>query len=218
MVRRAQTTLQNQPHQMMITKTMMTMSLDCEQAGSSMQQLQSITTQMMLKTLPYYPLICNIMAATPLTLKFTSTQDLFNYQNVRIYILFRNCSCLPLSRSFAEFQHTFLIWKHFVWNTFGTPIWLPWSLAQDHGLRVTINTFLWVLSAHRNFTEDLGMLRKSLWTVWRSYQWLGLHPLLSLIFHKFMYKYEAKPSVATAIADVFEKINIPWEVKLIKSS
>ena len=40
---------------------------------------------------------------------------------------------------------------------------------------------------------DLGTLRKSLRTIWRSCSWLGLHPLLSLIFHKFMYKYEAKP-------------------------
>jgi hypothetical protein len=72
--------LQNQPHQMMITKTMMTMSLDCGQAGSSMQQLQSITTQIMLKTLPYYPLICNInrshvtydCAALKFKLRYTS--------------------------------------------------------------------------------------------------------------------------------------------------
>jgi hypothetical protein len=28
---------------------------------------------------------------------------------------------LPPSGSFAEFQLTFLIWKHFVWYVFGTP-------------------------------------------------------------------------------------------------
>ena len=48
-----------------------------------------------------------------------------------------------------------------VWNT----IWPPQSLALDWGLWVARNTFLWVLSTHRNFTKDLGMLRKSLWTV-----------------------------------------------------
>jgi hypothetical protein len=101
-------------------------------------------------------------------------------------------SLLP-SRNFAEFQHTFLIQKHFVWNTFGTPVQPPRSLAWDWGLWVVGNTFLWVLSTHRNFTEDLGTLRKSLRIVWRFCWWLGLHPLLFLLFYEFMYKYEVKP-------------------------
>jgi hypothetical protein len=100
---------------------------------------------------------------------------------------------LPPSGSFAEFQHTFLIQKRFVWNAFGTPIQPPQSLVRDWGLCVARNTFLWVLLTHRNFTEDLRTLRKSLWTIQRSCQWLRLHPSLSLLFHEFMYKYEAKP-------------------------
>ena len=64
--------------------------------------------------------------------------------------------------SFAEFQHTFLIRKRFVRNTFGTPVRPPRSLARDRGLRVARNTFLWVLLTHKNFTEDLRTLGKSL--------------------------------------------------------
>jgi len=44
--------------------------------------------------------------------------------------------------------------KRFVGNTFGTPVRPPWSLARDRGLRVTKNTFLWVLSTHKNLTEN----------------------------------------------------------------
>jgi hypothetical protein len=58
--------------------------------------------------------------------------------------------------------------KHFVWNTFGTPVQPPQSLAWDQSLWVARHTFLWVLLTHRNFTKDLGMLGKSLQTVWRS--------------------------------------------------
>jgi hypothetical protein len=97
------------------------------------------------------------------------------------------------SESFMEFQPTFLFRKHFVWNVFETPVRPPWSLAQDRGLQVTRHTFLWVLSTHRNFTEDLGTLEKSLWTVRRSCRWLGLHLSPPLLFYRFMYKYEAKP-------------------------
>ena len=111
---------------------------------------------------------------------------------IYIYILFRNSLC-KACHHFAKFQHTFLIWKHFVWNVFGTCVRPPWSSAWDRGLWVAINTFLWVLLTHRNFTEDLGTLRKSLQTIQRSCWQLGLHPSPSLLFHKFMYKYEAKP-------------------------
>jgi hypothetical protein len=83
--------------------------------------------------------------------------------------------------------------KHFVWNTFGTPVWPLWSLTWDRSFWVARHTFLWVLSTHRNFTKDLGMLRKSLQTVWRPCQWFGLHPSPSLPFNRFMYKYKAKP-------------------------
>ena len=65
--------------------------------------------------------------------------------------------------------------------------------AWDWGLQVARHTFLWVLLTHRNFTKDLGTLEKSLWTVWRSCRWLGLHPLPSLLFYRFMYKYKANP-------------------------
>ena len=68
---------------------------------------------------------------------------------------------LPPSGSFVEFQHTFLIRKCFVQNVFGTPVWPPQSLAWDRGLWVARNTFLWVLSTHKNFTEDWTTLRKS---------------------------------------------------------
>ena len=61
---------------------------------------------------------------------------------------------LPPSRSFTEFQHTFLFQKRFVRNTFGTPVQPPQSLAWDRGLRVARNTFLWVLSTHKNFIKD----------------------------------------------------------------
>ena len=80
-----------------------------------------------------------------------------------------------------------------LWNTFGTPTWPPQSLSRDQGLWVARNTFLWVILNHRNFTEDLGMLGKSLQTVWRSCWWLRLHPSPSQIFHRIMYKYKAKP-------------------------
>ena len=100
---------------------------------------------------------------------------------------------LPPSRSFAEFQHTFLIRKRFVWNTFGTPVRPPWSLARDQGLWVARNTFLWVLLTHKNFTEDLRTLGKSLRTFQESCRWLGLHPSYSLLFYEIVYKYEAEP-------------------------
>ena len=100
---------------------------------------------------------------------------------------------LPLSGSFAEFQHTFLFRKCFVWNAFGTPIRPPQSLAQDRGLWVARNTFLWVLLTHKNFTKDWRTLGKSLQTIQESCQWLGLHPSYSLLFYEIMYKYEAKP-------------------------
>ena len=75
----------------------------------------------------------------------------------------------------------------------GTPIWPPQSLARDRGFRVARNTFLWVLSTHKNFTKDWRTLRKSLRTIWESCQWLGLHPSYSLLFYEIVYKYEAKP-------------------------
>ena len=100
---------------------------------------------------------------------------------------------LPPSGSFAEFQHTFLIRKRFVQNTFRTPIQPPQSLARDWGLWVARNTFLWVFSTHKNFTEDWRMLRKSLRTIRESCQWLGLHPSYSLLFYEIVYKYEAEP-------------------------
>jgi hypothetical protein len=65
---------------------------------------------------------------------------------------------LPPSRSFTEFQHTFLIRKRFVRNMFGTPVQPPQSLAWDRGLRVARNTFLWVLLTHKNFTWGSGPL------------------------------------------------------------
>src|SRR5882724_5287710 len=49
---------------------------------------------------------------------------------------------LPSNGGFAEFQHTFLIRKHFVRNASGTPVRPPRSLARDRGLRVARNTFL----------------------------------------------------------------------------
>ena len=65
----------------------------------------------------------------------------FSY--LQVYVLFRIVMrSLPLSGSFAEFQHTFLFQKHFVGNMFGTPVRPPRSLPQDRGLRVTKNTFL----------------------------------------------------------------------------
>jgi hypothetical protein len=76
---------------------------------------------------------------------------------------------------------------------FGTPVRPPRSLARDWGPRVARHTFLWVLSSHGNFTEDLGILGKSPRTVGRSCRWLGLHPFPSLLFYRFMYKYEVKP-------------------------
>jgi len=100
---------------------------------------------------------------------------------------------LPPSGSFMEFQHTFLFRKRFVQNTFGTPIRPPQSLARDRGLWVARNTFLWVLSTHKNFTEDWRTLGKSLRTIRESCQWLGLHPSYSFLFYEIMYKYEAEP-------------------------
>jgi hypothetical protein len=101
-------------------------------------------------------------------------------------------SLLP-SGSFVEFQHTFLIWKRFVWNTFRTPVQPPQSLARDWGLRVARNTFLWVLSTHKNFTKDWRTLGKSLRTIQESCWWLGPHPSYSFLFYEIVYKYEAEP-------------------------
>jgi hypothetical protein len=115
-------------------------------------------------------------------------------QPFTIYVLFRIVMrSLPPSRSFAEFQHAFLFRKRFVGNTFGTPVRPPRSLARDWGLWVTKNTFLWVLSTHKNFTKDWRMLEKSLQIIWESCRWLDLHPLYSLLFHEIMDKYEAEP-------------------------
>jgi hypothetical protein len=100
---------------------------------------------------------------------------------------------LPPSRSFTEFQHTFLFQKCFVRNVFGTPIRPLWSLARDRGLWVARNTFLWVLSTHKNFTEDWRTLGKSLWTIRESCWWLGPHPSYSFLFYEIVYKYEAEP-------------------------
>jgi hypothetical protein len=58
---------------------------------------------------------------------------------------------------------------------------------------VARNTFLWVLSTHKNFTEDWRMLGKSLRTIRESCQWLGPHPSYSFLFYEIMYKYEAEP-------------------------
>ena len=112
---------------------------------------------------------------------------------ISIYYLEIVMWSLQPSRSFVEFQHTFLFRKRFVRNTFGTPIRPPWFLARDRGLRVARNTFLWVLLTHKNFTEDWRTLRKSLQTIRESCRWLGLHPSFSLLFYEITYKYEAKP-------------------------
>ena len=112
---------------------------------------------------------------------------------ISMYYLEIVMQSLPPSGSFAEFQHTFLFQKHFVWNMFGTPIWPPWSLARDRGLRVARNTFLWVLLTHKNFTEDWRTLGKSLRTIQESCQWLGPHPSYSFLFYEIVYKYEAEP-------------------------
>ena len=115
-------------------------------------------------------------------------------QPFTIYVLFRIVMrSLPPSGSFAEFQHAFLFRKRFVGNTFGTPVRPPQSLPWDRGLWVTKNTFLWVLSTHKNFTEDRGTLGKSLQIIRESCRWLDLLPSHSLHFHEIMYKYEAEP-------------------------
>jgi len=112
---------------------------------------------------------------------------------ISMYYLENVMRSLPLSGSFAEFQHTFLFRKRFVWNTFGTPVRPPRSLARDRGLWVARNTFLWVLSTHKNFTEDWRTLGKSLWTIRESCRWLGLHPSYSFLFYEIVYKYKAEP-------------------------
>ena len=101
-------------------------------------------------------------------------------------------SLLP-SGSFTEFQHTFLFRKHFVQNVFGTPIRPLRSLARDRGFQVARNTFLWVLSTHKNFTEDWRTLGKSLRTIRESCRWLGLHPSYSFLFYEIVYKYKVEP-------------------------
>jgi hypothetical protein len=106
------------------------------------------------------------------------------------YYLETDMRSLPLSGSFAEFQQTFLIWKHFVWNI---PIWPPQALAQNWGLRVARITSLWVFSTHENFTEGLGMLGKFYGSSEKPCWWLLQRPSLSLLFYETMYKYEAKP-------------------------
>jgi hypothetical protein len=125
-------------------------------------------------------------------------------------------SLLP-SGSFVEFELTFLIQKHHVWNVFGTPVQPPWSLTQDRGLWVARNTFLWVLLTHRNFTEDLGTLRKSLWTIQRSCQRLGLCPSLSLLFYEFMYKYKAKPLLNIIIFHLYIALRLRINLNIVCS-
>jgi hypothetical protein len=63
---------------------------------------------------------------------------------------------LPQSRSLVEFKLTFQIWKCFVGNTLGTPIWPPWPLTRDQGLWVAENTFLWVWMTFLKLWECSG--------------------------------------------------------------
>ena len=105
-------------------------------------------------------------------------------------LLCEACHRAEASRSFNTPSYS---GKRFVGNTFGTPVWPPWSLTRDRGLRVTKNTFLWVLSTHKNLTENWRTLRKSLRIIRESCRWLDLHPSYSLPFHEIMYKYEAEP-------------------------
>ena len=95
--------------------------------------------------------------------------------------------------SFAEFELTFLIRNCFVQITLG---WPPWPLDQSWGPRVAINNFLWVGMTHKNYSEGLGMLRKRLWTVQRSFQWLEVHKPLAFIlpFCRIMTSYESGDS------------------------
>jgi len=100
--------------------------------------------------------------------------------------------------------------KCFVGNTFGTPVRPPWSLARDRGLRVTKNTFLWVLSTHKNFTENWRTLGKSLRIIRESCRWLDLHPSYSLPFHEIMYKYEAEPPLKYHLFNILTSLS-NWE-------
>ena len=57
----------------------------------------------------------------------------------------------------SEFEHAFLIRKHFVQTAFVRP---PWLLCRSRGFQMTVNRFLWVMPTLRNLLEALGTLGK----------------------------------------------------------